>query len=181
MYPMPAILVGANVDDKPNFMTVAWCGVADSKPPTVCVSIQFNRHTFKGMKQNMTFSINIPSTDLVKETDFCGLKHGSQVNKIEACQFKIFYGKLNNAPLIEQCPINLECKIMHILDVGTHALTVGKVEGTYISDNCLTDDKPDINKINPFTFISTPALQYRKLGDILAEAYSIGKELDEEQ
>ncbi len=54
----------------------------------------------------------------IRETDYCGIISGSRVAKVKACQFKVFYGKLDNAPLIEQCPINLECKVVHILDLG---------------------------------------------------------------
>ncbi len=97
----PVLLVRANVDDKPNFMTVGACGVASLEPPTISVAMAHGRYTLKGTRQNMTFSVNIPSVDLVKETDCCGLVSGSKVNKVEACQFNVFYGKLNNAPLVE--------------------------------------------------------------------------------
>ena len=69
VYPMPAFVIGANVDGKPNFMTAAWSGIAGSTPPMITVALQHHRHTLKGMKQNMTFSVNVPSVDLVKETD----------------------------------------------------------------------------------------------------------------
>lgn len=177
IYPMPTLLVGANIDDKPNFMAVAWGGIAASQPPMISVGIQPRRYTYKGIRQNMTFSVNVPSTDMVKEADYCGIASGSKVNKVEVCQFKVFYGKLENAPLIEQCPINLECKVVHILDLGSHALFVGRIEETHISENCLTDGKPDISKIKPFAYDASPAQQYQALGEVIAKAYSIGREL----
>ena len=100
IYPMPMLLVGANIDGKPNFMAVAWCGIANGEPPMISMSIRHRRHTLIGIRQNMTFSANIPSTDLVKETDYCGIAAGSKVDKVEVCKFKVFYGKLENAPLI---------------------------------------------------------------------------------
>jgi len=181
LYPTPILLVGANIDDKPNFMAVAWCGIANSEPPMISIAIQHQRYTLRGIRQNLTFSANIPSADIVRETDYCGLVSGRKINKVEACQFKVFYGKLDSAPLIEQCPINLECKVMHILNLGTHSLIVGKIEETYISEDCLTDGKPDVNKIKPFTFITSPALQYQALGEVIAKAFSIGKELKARQ
>ncbi|GAH72488.1 unnamed protein product, partial [marine sediment metagenome] len=102
---------------------------------------------------------------------------GSKVNKAEVCQFKVFYGKLGNAPLIEQCPVNLECEVIHILDLGSHALVVGRIEETHVSESCLTDGKPDVNKIKPMTYIMSPATQYQALGEVLAEAFSIGRKL----
>ncbi|MCJ7743968.1 MAG: flavin reductase family protein [Dehalococcoidales bacterium] len=177
IYPMPALLIGANVDGKPNFMTVAWGGVANGEPPMISIAIRHQRYTQKGIRQNLTFSVNIPSTDLVRETDYCGSVSGSKVDKAEVCQFKVFYGKLGSAPLIEQCPVNLECKVVHILDLGSHSLIVGRVEETHISDNCLTDGKPDVNKIRPLIYARDPARQYLDFGKVVAKAYSIGQEL----
>ena len=177
IYPMPVLLVGSNVDDKPNFMTLAWGGIANGEPPMISVAIRRSRHTLKGIRQNSTFSVNIPSSDMVTEADYCGITSGSRVNKVEVCRFKVFYGKLGNAPLIEQCPINLECKVMHILDLGSHALVVGRIEESHVSESCLTNGKPDVNKIKPMTYIRSPATQYRALGEVLAKALSIGKRL----
>ena len=177
IYPMPALLVGANVDGKPNFMTVAWGGIANGEPPMISIAIRHVRYTLKGIRQNMTFSINVPSTDMAKETDYCGITPGSKVNKVEVCQFKVFYGKLDNAPLVEQYPVNLECKVVHILDLGSHSLIIGRIEETHISESCLTDGKPDFNKIKPLVYTAAPAAQYQALGEVIAKAFSIGKEL----
>ncbi|MFC1965370.1 flavin reductase family protein [Chloroflexota bacterium] len=181
IYPAPILLVGANVDDKPNFMTVAWGGIVNSTPPMVSVAIQPRRYTYKGIRQNLTFSINIPSVDLVKETDYCGLVSGSEANKAEVCKFNVFYGKLNNAPLIEQCPVNLECSVVHILELGSHSLVVGRVEETHVSESCLTDGKPDVNKIKPLIWVVAPARHYQAFGEFTAKAFSIGKELIDKQ
>ncbi len=177
VYPMPAFLIGANVDGKPNFMTAAWSGIGASEPPAITVGIRHSRYTLKGIKQNMTFSVNVPSVDLVRETDYCGIRSGTQVDKAKACGFKVFYGKLDNAPLIEQCPVNLECKVLHILDVGSHALIVGRIEEAYVSEDCLTDGKPDVDKIRPFAFIPQPGAGYRALGRVVGQAFSNGREL----
>ena len=177
IYPMPVTLVGANVDDKPNFMAVAWCGIANDEPPMVTVAIRPERYTHHGINQNSTFSVNVPSTDMVKETDYCGIESGSKVNKVEVCNFKVFYGKLGNAPLIEECPINLECEVMHILNLGTHSLFIGRIEETHISESCLTNGKPDVNKFNAFVYTSDLDSHYQVLGEVVARAFSIGKEL----
>ena len=162
VYPMPAFVIGANVDGKPNFMTAAWSGIAGSTPPMITVALQHHRHTLKGMKQNMTFTVNVPSVDLVKETDYCGVVSGSKTDKVADCHFKVFYGKLTTAPMIEQFPVNLECKVMHILDLGSHELVVGRIEETYISEECLTDGKPDVNKIKPIVYAGR---RYMALGE----------------
>ena len=177
LYPAPTVLVGANVDDKPNFMAVAWCGIAGSDPPMISVSLRHNRHTFRGIRQNMTYSVNIPSVNLVKETDYCGTIHGSRVDKVKVCQFNVFYGKLGSAPLIEQCPINLECKVAHMLELGSHVLIIGRIEEVYASEDCLTRGKPDVRKIKPFSYTWGVSSRYVALGKTVAKAFSAGQEL----
>ncbi|MDO8490788.1 MAG: flavin reductase family protein, partial [Dehalococcoidia bacterium] len=181
VYPMPALLMGANVDDEANFMTVAWAGIANSEPPMISVAIRHQRHTIRGIRQNMTFSVNVPSTDLVKETDYCGIASGRKDDKAEICGFRVFYGELNNAPLIEQCPVNLECEVVHILNLGSHALVIGRIKQTHVSESCLTDGKPDVNKVRPFAYTPMPAAQYHALGDVIAKAFSAGRELKPKQ
>jgi len=177
VYPLPTLLIGANVDGKPNFMAVAWGSIANAEPPMISVAIRLNRYTRKGITQNMTFSVNIPSVDLVRETDYCGSTSGAKVDKVAACQFKVFYGKLGNAPLIEQCPINLECKVVHTLELGSHSLFVGQIEETHISENCLTDGKLDVNKIKPLIYMGEPDRRYQALGEVLGKAFRIYQEI----
>ena len=177
LYPMPTLLVGANVDGKANFMAAAWGGIANGTPPMISVAIRHSRYTLKGVRQNLTFSVNVPSCDMVREADYCGLKSGAKFDKAAVCGFKVFYGTLETAPLIEECPINLECKVEHILNLGSHALVIGRIVETYASESCLTDDKPDVAKIKPFIYLPTPASCYHSFGEVIAQAFSIGKEL----
>ena len=176
MFPRPTLLVGANIDGKANFMTVGGGGVANADPPMISVLIRHNRHTLKGVLQNLTFSVNTPSSDLVAETDYCGIVSGAEVDKASICKFTVFYGKLLTAPLIEQCPINLECKVAHILNLGSHALVIGQVEGTYVSEDCLTQGKPDVSKMKPFIY-NHESGEYLAFGEVIAKAYSIGRQL----
>ena len=177
LYPTPAVLVGAEVDGTPNFMAVAWCGIANSTPPMISIALQHHRHTNKGIKRNGAFSVNIPSVDMVRETDYCGIVSGSKANKVEVCKFNIFYGKLENVPLIEQCPVNLECEVVHTLNLGSHALIIGRTVETHVTEGCLTDGKPDMTEVKPFIF-TTGASQYQAFGEVIAKAFSIGRELE---
>lgn len=173
----PTVLVGAMIDGKPNFMAVAWCCVANSTPPMVSVAIRPARYTLKGIRETMEFSVNVPSTKLVREADYCGIVSGSKIDKVSVCKFKVFYGKLKNAPLIKQCPVNLSCKVEHILELGSHHLFIGSVEETQISENCLTDGKPDIRKIKPFVFAATAPSEYFAFGKSLGRAFAVGQDL----
>lgn len=177
LFPNPAVLVGAMVDGKPNFATFAWCGITGGKPPTISVGIRHERHTLKGIHQNRTFSVNIPSADLIKETDYCGMVSGAKTDKAKDCGFKVFYGTLDSAPLIEQCPVNLECEVLHILNLGAHAMVIGKIVQTYVSEDCLTEGAPDIMKIKPLIYSRGPSARYNAVGEVLGNAFSIGKEI----
>jgi flavin reductase (DIM6/NTAB) family NADH-FMN oxidoreductase RutF len=177
VYPMPSLLVGASVDGKANFMAVAWGGIACSKPPMVSVALQHHRYTYKGIKEKGTFSVNIPSQDQVTETDYCGIVSGVKADKNTVCSFKVFYGKLETAPMIEQCPLNLECRVVHILDLGSHALIIGEVAETYVNQDCLTEGEPDVTKIKPFIYSEGTQAQYYAFGEILAPAFEVGSKL----
>jgi flavin reductase (DIM6/NTAB) family NADH-FMN oxidoreductase RutF len=177
IYPKPALLIGANVDGRPNFMTLAWGGIANGEPPMISVALRYRHHTLKGIRQNSSFSVNIPSHDMAKQTDYCGITTGAAVDKVKVCNFVVSYGVLNTAPLIEQCPVSLECQVVHIMDLGSHSLVVGRIVETYVSESCLTDGKPDVGKIRPLIYSGSPACEYLELGRVVAKAYSVGREM----
>jgi flavin reductase (DIM6/NTAB) family NADH-FMN oxidoreductase RutF len=174
----PTVLVGALVENKPNFMAVAWCGVANSTPPMVSVAIRPQRYTFRGILKTREFSVNVPSVDLVKEADYCGMVSGAKVDKVAVCGFKIFYGTLKNAPLIDQCPVNLACKVVHIIELGTHQLVIGKVEETHVTDTCLNDGRPDFKQIKPFVYAAGVPANYYAFGKNLGRAFRVGRSLE---
>jgi len=171
--PMPALLVGANVNGKPNFMIASWCGIAAYKPPAITIAMNKARHTLKGVKENGTFSVNVLSCDIIKKADYCGIYSGRKRDKSQI--FKTFYGGLKTAPLVEECPINLECKALHFLDMKTHILIVGEIIETYITKGCLTDGKIDPEKIDPPVYIRS-TMKYHRLGEVLTFAFNVGRE-----
>lgn len=94
------------------------------------------------------------SAEPVRETDYCGLVSGTtEADKVKDCNLTIFYGKLKNAPLIEQCPVNLECKVVHALDLGSHIPIIGQIEVVHVSENCMSDGQADPAKIEPLMYI----------------------------
>ena len=169
--PRPAVLVGTFMDGKPNFITVSWAGITSKEPPTMAIAIYNMRYSLKGIQQNKTFSVNIPSVSMVKETDFCGNKSGAEFDKVKECNFKIFNGSLKNTPLIEQCPMNLECEVIKIIPIGDHTVLIGQIVETYISSDCFTEGIPDIRKIDPLCFctITNESMGYYKIGDFVAQ------------
>ncbi len=172
LYPMPAVLVGAMVNNKPNFMTAAWCGIAASTPPAISVALRRARYTFEGVEAAGTFSINIPSADQARMVDYCGIYSGHRQDKSQL--FQVEFGGLKTAPLIAECPVKHECKVIHALDLNSHVLFVGEIMESYMNEDCLSDGKPDTTKIDPLIY-STGTQQYHRLGEAVGRAFSIGK------
>ena len=172
LFPMPTVLVGATVDGKPNFLTVAYCGIVNITPPTISVALNKAHYTNQGVRANGTFSVNIPSAAMAEATDYCGLHSGNQVDKSRV--FEVFYGKLKTAPLIKTAPVNLECKLLHTLFLDPDELFIGEIVAAYANDDCLHDDSLEIKKIDPLIF-STSDKSYYRVGEKLGKAWSIGK------
>lgn len=172
LYPLPTTLVGALVDGKPNYTTIAHVGIMD--PPTVSLGMNKSHFSNAGIKVNRTFSVNMPSTKLVKETDYCGLVTGRSKDKAD--MFRTFYGKLKTAPMIEQCSINMECELIKTVDFPSHDIFMGRVSATYCDETVLTDGKVDFEKVQPILFVMNDQ-SYWSLGKKLAKAWNIGKEL----
>jgi len=177
LYPLPVVLVGANVNGKPNFSAYAFCGIVNLRPPMISVSFQHHRYTLIGVKQNSTFSVNIPSVDLVKETDYCGLVSGRNTDKVADCTLTVFYGKLGNAPMLSECPANLECRVRETLNLGSHEMVVGQIEEVYVAESCLTEGEPDATKIRPFFMVDRPSNDYREFGNVVGKAFVVGKQV----
>jgi flavin reductase (DIM6/NTAB) family NADH-FMN oxidoreductase RutF len=172
LYPMPTTLVGALVNGKPNYVTIAHVGIMDLT--SVSLGMNKSHYTNQGIKENKTFSINIPSTKMVKETDYCGLNSGK--NEDKAHLFKTFYGTLETAPMIEECAINMECQLVKTVDFSNHDIFIGRIAETYCDESVLTDGNVDFDKLQPILFVMNEG-SYRKIGGKIAKTWSIGKQL----
>ncbi len=172
LYPTPATLVGATVDGSPNFLTIAHVGIMD--PGDISIGLSKTHHTNRGIKDHKTFSINVPSTAQVKEVDYCGLVTGKHVDK--AHLFDVFYGALKTAPMVAECPINMECRLVKTVDFPKHDVFIGEITATYADDSVLTDGSIDYAKVQPILF-TMPDQSYWKLGERFAKPWSVGKEL----
>ena len=131
LYPMPTTLIGALVNGKPNYVTIAHVGIMDMG--SVSLGMNKSHYTNQGIKENKTFSVNIPSAKMVKETDYCGLTWGKDEDK--AALFKTFYGTLKTAPMIEQCAINMECELIKTMDFPNHDIFIGRINETYCDES----------------------------------------------
>src|SRR4030042_4594542 len=173
IYPMPVVIIGADVEGKPNFNTIAYCGVAQSQPPMIAISMDRKRYTNRGIRENNAFSINFPSESMIKVTDYIGTYSGKDIDKSKL--FKIFYGNMKNAPMILECPINIECRVIEIMDFGgKNDLFIGEVIETYSEEKYLTNKIPDMKKVNPILF-SRYEHTYWKVGEYIGEVSEVGK------
>jgi len=171
-YPMPVSLVGAHVDGKPNFLAVAWFSMVSYRPPKIAISLGKSHYTNPGIKKNKTFSVCLPSEDMVEITDYCGIVSGKNTDKSEI--FDIFYGELKTAPMINNCPLNMECKLVEIVESSHNEIFIGEIVGTYTEEKFLSEGNLDFHKINPL-ILSQPDASYWCLGKPVAKAWSIGK------
>ena len=159
--PLPIILVGALVKGRPNFLVIGYSCPFDFAK-YVFLSLYKKRYTRIGIHENKTFSVNIPSQDLLKETGICGSKSGRDFDK--STLFDIFYGELKTAPMISQCPINIECELTEIVDHDVNEGIIGRVVKSYVDSSCVTEGKLDMRKVNPIIWAIGGDNHYYELG-----------------
>lgn len=139
--PVPVVLVTSkNKEGKINVFTVAWTGTLCTKPPMLSISIRPERLSYEYIKESMEFTINLPTVDLVKETDFCGVRSGRQVDKLKEMKLRVEEGINVDVPFIEDCPINIECKVRSIIQLGSHDVFVAEVVGSQIAENLMDEN-----------------------------------------
>jgi flavin reductase (DIM6/NTAB) family NADH-FMN oxidoreductase RutF len=173
LYPMPMVLVGSVVEGKANFMAVGWVSRVNFKPSMYSIALG-PHHTNKGIDEHREFSINIPDVSLMEKTDYCGLVSGNKTDK--SALFDVFYGELTRAPLIRECPVSISCSLYETVNLPFNKLYIGEPKEVFTEEKYMTDGKPDIKKINPFT-LSMPDNSYWSVGEKIGKAWNIGKNL----
>jgi len=160
--PLPIVLVGAMVKERPNYLVIGYISPFDFGRH-IFLSLYKKRYTRIGIQENRTFSVNIPSENLLAETNICGSKSGRDFNK--GSLFNTFYGQLKTAPMIRECPINMECEVTEVLDYDPNEGIVGRVVKSYADPKCLTGDKLDWRKVHPIIWATGGDFNYYRLGD----------------
>ena len=173
--PMPVALVGAMVNGVPNFMPAAFMGIMNFDPPIVGAGLSPTHHTCEGIVENGTFSLNLPGPEMVAAADWCGLHSGKNTDKSGV--FETFTEELDTAPMIRQCRLTMECRLVQTVEFKVDTVYFGEIVGVYADGDALADGAPDWKKINPLIF-TFPDKGYWTLGDWVAEAWSAGKEYD---
>ncbi|HPA14184.1 MAG TPA: flavin reductase family protein [Desulfobacterales bacterium] len=178
VYPTPVFLVGTyDRSGKPNVMTAAWGGICCSEPPCVAVSLRKATHSYGNIMGNRAFTINIASEEHVREADYFGIVSGKKKDKLSVVGFTPVKSGMVNAPYIEECPLVLECKVIHILEIGLHTQFVGEIMDVKADEDVLGENGfPLINKVKPFLF-APETRAYFGIGNFLGKAFSIGSEI----
>ncbi|MFU8857157.1 MAG: flavin reductase family protein [Deferrisomatales bacterium] len=172
LLPQPALLVGTLVGGIPNYMVAAWCGMANHVPPMVSVAVRPNRHTEKGIRAHGAFSLNVPSTALVRDTDYCGIVSGAKEDK--SAVFTTVSGTVEGAPLIVECPLSLECRLVQTLELPTHRLHLGEIVEVHAEEGCLVEGLPDMGRVDPLIYSITDG-QYWQIGKPVGRAFHVGR------
>ena len=175
VYPIPIVLVGADVGGKTNFATVGDCCVMGLKPALVAISLGQAHHTTRGVEEHRAFSINFPSRNHLSLTDYCGMVSGRDVDK--SALFAVLRGELG-VPIIEQCPVNLECRVVDEITVAHRHLFVAEVVQTHIDEHLIEyqDGRPrvpDMRTLDPIIYALDN--RYYAIGEPIGVGYHEGK------
>ncbi|MFC1799031.1 flavin reductase family protein [Thermodesulfobacteriota bacterium] len=167
-------ILGCHVNGRANFMALGWLTRCNFKPPMIAIAVNKNNYSTDGILENKEFSINVPSIDMVSITDYTGLVSGMKEDK--SGLFDIFYGELQSAPLINESPVNVECRVGETVELTTNHVIIGEVVGVHVEETLLTDGQPDVEKINPFV-LSMPDNRFWMLGECVGRAWHDGKRM----
>ena len=162
--PCPVVLLSVDGPDRPNIITLSWAANVCSKPPTIALGIRPQRHSYTLVKEAGEFVLNIPSVKQLEGTIFAGSKSGKDYDKFAECGFTPLSASKVKAPMIEECPINIECQTKQIIPVGVHDLFIAEVVAIHIDESVLDENgRFDATKTNLFTYLPLNA-QYWALG-----------------
>jgi flavin reductase (DIM6/NTAB) family NADH-FMN oxidoreductase RutF len=176
VYPAPVLVVGTyDKAGKPNVMTASWAGICCSQPPCVAVSLRAATYSHGNILERKAFTLNIPSENHVKEADYFGLVTGRNTDKFAASKLTPVRSKLVDAPCIKEFPLVLECKLVHVIELGLHTQFVGEVVDVKADEEVIgSGGAVDIRKLKPLIF--TPDTQdYYGVGNFVAKVFSAGK------
>ena len=172
--PMAQTILGTHVDGKPNYMALGWLTRVNASPPMLGVGVNKNNRSHLAIAETGEFSVNFPSVEMVKETDYTGIVSAKKVDKSQL--FETFYKELKAAPMIANCPLTIECKLYEQVELPTNSFFIGEIIGAYTEERYLTDNKLDIEKAKPF-LLTMPDNRYWSIGQCIGHAWKDGKAL----
>lgn len=152
--PVPVVLVGcAHEELGRNVLTIAWCGVGCSDPPSLSVSIRPNRYSYRIIKESECFTVNIPTRNLLHEVDLCGTVSGKFGDKFERSRLTPQPGTEVSAPIIAECPVNIECRVREVIELGFHHMFIGEIVAKRADPEVLKDGDIDFYRIPLISYV----------------------------
>lgn len=176
VYPLPAVLVSCGATpDEYNIITISWTGTICSKPPLCYISVRPNRHSYNIIKKNMGFVINLTTENLLYPTDWCGVNSGKDYRKFDEMKLTPVMASQVLAPMIEESPVSIECKVSQIIPLGSHDMFMAEVLAIHADGGLI---KPNGNSLDlkKAKLISYAAKKYFSAGNELGQfGYSLQK------
>lgn len=164
LYPVPAVLVSCGIE-KPNIITLAWVGTVCSDPPAVGIGVRPERYSHHLIEESGEFVVNLPRAAQVDVVDYCGHVSGRHEDKWSACGLTPEPARKVRTPLIAECPVALECQVIHRLTIGSHDLFVGEVVAVQADEDILTSrGHIDYEKAQPLAYAGG---YYWRVGELL--------------
>ena len=165
LYPLPAVMVSCGTMEKSNIITVAWTGIINTNPAMVYISVRPSRYSYNLIKEQGEFVINLTNKDLVKSTDWCGVKTGEKVDKFKEMKLHKEKAKFVKCPMIKESPVSVECKVVEIKDLGSHHMFMAEVLA-------INSDEKYINEKGAFDISKCNLIAYSN-----GNYYEMGKKL----
>lgn len=175
VYPVPAVMVTCgDTPENYNIITIAWTGTINTDPAMTYISVRKSRHSHKLIKDSGKFVINLTTEMIAYETDFCGVKSGRDLNKFEDLKLTPMIGPKTGVPMIDESPVNIECEVTEILELGSHDMFLAKVLAVHVDDKYMDETgKFNLDQAHPIAYSHG---QYYGLGKKLGRfGYSVMK------
>jgi flavin reductase (DIM6/NTAB) family NADH-FMN oxidoreductase RutF len=172
--PEPQTILGTMLDGRPNFMAMAWVTRVNYDPCIMAMAVNKKHASHRAILETGQYSINLPSVDMVAETDYAGLASGNRTDK--SGLFEVHFGELENAPLIRACPLAMEFRLKDRFDMTNDTLFIGELAAAWTEERFLTDGHVDVEKVRPFT-LTMPDNRYWAVGEQVGRAWHEGKAL----
>lgn len=176
LYPLPAVMVScADQKGNDNILTIAWTGTICSNPPMVYISVRPERHSYKMIKETGEFVINLTTKELTFATDYCGVRSGKNVDKWKEMKLTRQPSKKVAAPSIAESPVNIECKVTEVKELGSHSMFLAEVVSVSVDEQYFDENnKFDLSKANLMVYSHG---EYYDLKDLLGTfGYSVKKD-----
>ena len=140
LYPLPAVMVSCGDMEASNIITIAWTGIVNSEPPRTYISVRKERYSHDIIEKSGEFVINLTTKELAFAADHCGCRTGAKEDKFKVCGLHKLPAEQLRCPLIEESPINLECRVFDVIPLGSHDMFLADIVGVH-ADEELFDEK----------------------------------------